>query len=159
MIPGEILAQTFKSNLWLINRHTEGISQEDSVFQPPYQGNCINWILGHLLYNRTFALSLLGASFVWEDEELTRYQTGTEPIRNPKEGAHLDTLLDGLERSQIQLEGLLSELSTGALERVVTSPRGERPLWQELSGLGWHETYHTGQLELLKQILIEAKET
>ena len=39
-----------------------------------------------------------------------------------------------------------------ALAEVVETRFGERPVGQHVAGLHWHETYHTGQLELLRQL-------
>lgn len=158
MIPGEQLANTFHSNLWLIEQLTEGLSNEDSLWQPSYPGNCINWILGHLTRNRNYALRLLGAPVLPEAERLSRYQTGSDPILDIEEAIPLATILENLAAAQARLESHLNEASPETLEKIIDTPRGERPLWRELRGLGWHETYHVGQLELLREMILSDKD-
>lgn len=153
MIPGEQLADTFASNHWLIQRLTEGLTHDDSLHQPPYRGNCINWIMGHLIANRSLALTYFGDLPLWEGEWLDRYQTGSEPITGPVGALPLAALLEALDLSQERLTSYLAETSPEDLGKNIATPRGERPLWQELSGLGWHETYHTGQLEILREVV------
>jgi hypothetical protein len=36
------------------------------------------------------------------------------------------------------------------LEKIVVNDRGEKTAAEHLEGFLWHETYHIGQLELLK---------
>jgi hypothetical protein len=43
------------------------------------------------------------------------------------------------------------------LAAIVDTRFGERPLGQHIDGLHWHETYHTGQLELLKALAESAR--
>ncbi|NIQ10155.1 MAG: hypothetical protein GWN61_15565, partial [candidate division Zixibacteria bacterium] len=38
-----------------------------------------------------------------------------------------------------------------------TTDRGEKPVGQHLSGLAWHETFHTGQLDLLRSLALNQK--
>jgi hypothetical protein len=43
-------------------------------------------------------------------------------------------------------------LPAAELERVVTFANNPRPLGGFLAFLDWHESYHVGQLELLRQL-------
>jgi hypothetical protein len=158
MVPAEEIAQTFQANHWLIKRLTDGFSHADSLLQPSYAGNCINWLAGHLLYNRNMALALLGAPELESAPALARYQTGSDPITGEDGALPFEQLLDAFDRSQERLEAALAGVTAQALAEIVDTPRGERPLWRELDGLGWHETYHTGQFELLQALVLNRKE-
>ncbi len=158
MIPAQEIAQTFQSNHWLIKRLTGGLSHADSLLQPAYAGNCINWIAGHLLYNRNMALALLGGPELELGSALGRYQTGSDPITSEGDALPFEQLLEALDRSQERLEAGLAAATPQTLEAIVDTPRGERPLWRELDGLGWHETYHTGQFELLRAVVLQSRE-
>jgi len=59
-----------------------------------------------------------------------------------------------LDEAQADIEAALANVSSNYLEEVVETRFGERPRWQHISGLGWHETYHVGQLELLRQLAL-----
>ena len=55
------LSQSYGSTHWLINRLVDGLSNADSLVQPPFEANCLNWVVGHILAGRNEALSYLGA--------------------------------------------------------------------------------------------------
>ncbi len=60
-----------------------GLTQEESLIQPTPGGNCLNWVVGHLvcIYNDT--LPLLGQERVREKDILKRYGRGTPPLQDP----------------------------------------------------------------------------
>jgi hypothetical protein len=53
MIRPDYLADSFARNVSIIKRQTEGVSHEESLIQLPFRANSLNWILGHLVANRT----------------------------------------------------------------------------------------------------------
>lgn len=150
MVPAAQIANTFQSNHWVGKRLLEGVTQEDSLLQPPYPGNCINWILGHLVGNRNTALTLLEKPNHWSDAELERYATGSDPVIEGS-GQRFEVLLEDFDRTQIEIEAALEESSPEFLRQSIETKQGKVPRWKRLSGLAWHETYHIGQLELLRQ--------
>jgi hypothetical protein len=148
----ETLIQSFALTHRIIKLQTDGLSHEDSVLQPPFRANCLNWVLGHIIVGRDTALELLDQAPIWSREEAARYVSGSEPITSRERALPLDRLLGDLDRSQQQIESALQGISPGRLAASVQSRGTERPLGQALAGLHWHETYHTGQLELLRQL-------
>ena len=58
------LIDDYAGNTWLIERHVEGLSHEESVLQPPFPANCLNWVLGHIISRRNSALELLGVESI-----------------------------------------------------------------------------------------------
>jgi len=156
MIPAEQLAQTFKSNHWLACRLLEGISHEEGLLTPNFQANCMNWVLGHILVGRDRALKTLGKPPVFGETETGLYKTGSEPVAEvsalPLEKLH--TLLD---ETQADLELALNHVAEDFLSEIISTRFGDRLRWQHISGLGWHETYHVGQLELLRQLALDLR--
>ncbi len=157
MIPPEQLAQTFKSNHWLACRHLEGLSHADSLLQPDFQANGLNWVLGHIVNARSEALKFLGKPALWHEAEGSLYRTGSAPL-DPVQALLLEGLMAAFDEAQADLEQALAEVSMEFLQRVVETRFGDRPRWQHLAGLGWHETYHVGQLELLRQMAVDSRE-
>ena len=49
-----------KMNNRVININLEGITQEESLLSPEPGGNCINWVLGHMLISRDDINKILG---------------------------------------------------------------------------------------------------
>ncbi|MDX1613203.1 MAG: DinB family protein [Candidatus Promineifilaceae bacterium] len=146
------LAQSFRTTHGLIRHHTAGLTHADSVTQPPFEGNCLNWVLGHIINGRNEALGYLDAQSVWKETEAARYRTGAPPINGPQDGLPLSRLLDDLDATQKLLEERLDAIPAEAFSAVVETRFGQRPVGQHIAGLHWHETYHTGQLELLRQL-------
>lgn len=57
----ETIKADYTGNTWLINKLADGLTHAESVLQPPFPANCLNWILGHILSRRNTALTLLQA--------------------------------------------------------------------------------------------------
>jgi hypothetical protein len=148
----DTLIQSFAITQRIIKLQTDGLSHEDSVLQPPFRANCLNWVLGHIIVGRNTALKLLGQPPVWAETESSRYKTGSEPITSTAQALPLEQLLHDLDRTQERIAASLDRISPEDLGSSVQFRGRERTLGQALDGLHWHETYHTGQLELLRQL-------
>jgi hypothetical protein len=150
----ETIKNDYESNTWLITRLTDGLTHAESVLQPPFPANCLNWILGHILSRRNTALTLLPAEPIWDKATLALYKTGSAPITNEQQGCHWDDLLADLAESQQRLEAALAASTAEDLARIAETDRGTKPVWEHLEGLHWHETYHMGQLEILRAMIL-----
>jgi len=148
----ESLIQSYATNHWLINTIIDGLTNADSLVQPPYDGNCLNWVLGHIVSSRHTALKLAGATPVWSQEEADRYKTGSQPIVTAEQALPLEKLISDLDLTQERIAAALAGKSQDELMVEAETNRGLKPVTQHLAGLHWHETYHTGQLELLRDL-------
>ncbi len=148
----ESLTQSYATNHWLIKHLTDGLSDADSLVQPPYDGNCLNWVLGHILAGRHTSLKLLGAKPIWSQEVIDRFKTGSPPVTNAEQAITLEKLFNDLDLSQERIAEALTQISESELLEEAETDRGVKPISQHLNGLHWHETYHTGQLELLRDL-------
>lgn len=146
------LIESFGLTYRLVRMQTDGLAHEDSLLQPPFRGNCLNWVLGHILEGRNTALKLLGESPIWAEKETSRYKRGSEAITHDEQALPLDRLLEDLDRSQERIAAALEHATAEELASVVPFRGSERPLAQAVASQHWHETYHTGQLELLRQL-------
>jgi len=151
MISKEQLIQTYESNLWLIQRHTEGLDDQDSLHQPQPNINCLNWVLGHMIEGRIRALEFLDKEPIWDAGTRDIYKSGSETLHGPVQHLPLEQLLADAVQTGEQIKAGLESASDEYLNALVDTFRGKIPRWKHLSGLGWHETYHAGQLDLLRQ--------
>ena len=55
------------------------LTHEDSLLQLPFRGNCLNWVLGHMLSNRDAILGWLGEAPVG-GERAARYRQESDPV-------------------------------------------------------------------------------
>jgi uncharacterized damage-inducible protein DinB len=153
VLPAAItLIDLFKNNHDIIHLQLKDISQAESLLQPPFQGNCMNWVIGHILTVHETCLSLLGLPGIMTDTEKAAYGYGSEPIVEPTRAGDLISMLERLDKSLKIIITKLGELTEAELDRQVQIWRGPLPLAEAIAFMLWHEAYHTGQLELLRQL-------
>jgi uncharacterized damage-inducible protein DinB len=153
MISPQELASAFERNLGIIKMQTAGLTHQQSLLQPPFRGNCLNWVLGHILETRDGILRTLGQEPILSDKERARYGYGSEPVRG--DGAdilRLEKMLELLERSQKGIEAGLQRITPEQLAKETRDHRGVVTIAQRLFFQYFHETYHVGQTELLRQL-------
>lgn len=138
------LVQSFNATHRIIKMQTDGLTHADSLLQLPFRGNCLNWVLGHIVVGRNSVLKLLEASAVCGELETARYVAGSEPITNDEQALPFERLLKDLDESQRRITTVLEQSSSEALGKLVKTKRGEEPVGKLVAGLHWHETYHYG---------------
>ena len=67
---------------------------------------------------------------------------------NGEDALNFNDILDALEHSQEQLIAALKEVPPETLERL----QGDTTIGQQLATLHFHESYHVGQTEYLRQL-------
>ena len=147
MISSDVIARYFKRNHYVLHMQVKGLSHEDSLMTPPFRANCLNWVLGHIVVYRGRALVLLGGEPVWDEDQAAPYNRESEPLLT-QDAQPLEQIVADLDVSQKRLDAALAELTVEDLERVVD----DRTLAERLTFDYWHEAYHTGQTELLRQV-------
>ncbi len=153
MITTTDLIQGLERNLGIIRAQTKGLSHADSLLQLPFRGNCLNWVLGHMAANRNTMLQLLGEEVILGEASAKRYGYGSEPVCSDSgDVLTLEQLLMALEQHQSALTACLNKTNAEELAREVQSFLGTTTLGQLIFFLYWHETYHVGQPEYLRQL-------
>lgn len=142
--------QDYKFHTMLIHRYADGISHEESVLQLPFRHNCMNWILGHIVTNRSHVLEAVGAAHDWESEVRARYHTGTPAVTASGDAVEFGRLVAYLDESDALLQSALEELTDTRLEEMHSNYRGEKSRYEHVTGFHWHEAFHVGQLEMLR---------
>jgi len=146
----QALIDDYETNTWLIHRHVDGVSDEDSLLQLPFQANCLNWILGHIVWRRNSVLAALGLPPLWEEDVTSMYRTSSDPITPQSSVRRFTDLLADLDKTQEAIIATLKDVTDAGLDKVVTNDRSAKRVIEHLQGFHWHETYHIGQLEILK---------
>lgn len=153
MIDKQELIDTIERNQGIIAKQAAGLSHQECLLQPPFRGNCMNWVLGHILDNRNTMLKTLGQTPAVAEAIGKRYGFGSEPVLADGEDVlPLERLLERLAQSAAQLKATLEAATAETLDAPITSFRGEETVGEHVRFLGWHDTYHTGQTELLRQL-------
>ena len=138
----EIIKYMVLGNYKVISMNLEGISNEEAMIFPNGEANCMNWILGHLIYIRNAFLNVLGEDSVWDNEKFSFYNRGEIPLNRKDEFISFEELKSYLKETQDKLESKLN-----SLERI------EPAIINDVSGLSLHEIYHSGQFGYLRRIL------
>jgi len=146
------LTEGLARNTRVIASQVAGLTHSDSLLQPPVRGNCLNWVLGHIAVHRDFMLEALCLDKVLGDAALSRYDRGSAPILEEDEGVlTLESLVEAINEAQTRLSVALEQATTSDLNQP--APGSEPSTAAELvCFLYWHETYHLGQTELLRQL-------
>ncbi len=145
------LIQSFQTTTWIINKQADGLSHEQMLLQLPFRGNCFNWVLGHIVTNRDKVLVLLGEEPQFSENEVARYNRGSDPVVEGETAVHSHRLLEAVQTSQSQIEKTLAKIDSEALAAIYDA-ENNITVAEHINGLHWHETYHTGQLEILRQL-------
>jgi hypothetical protein len=148
--PADGLLNTYDSNTWLLNRLVVDVSHAESLQSPHAKINCMNWIVGHILAGRHEALELLGSPSFWVEEQLSLYRSGSASLTDQQSALAFDVLVDELQGSQALIAAALEAIPEDQLQVVVETRRGEKPIWKHVDGLAWHETFHVGQVDILR---------
>lgn len=153
MITATDLIDALERNLNIVKSQTQGLSHADSLLQLPFRGNCMNWVLGHIAATRNTMLQFLGEEAVLSEAHAKRYGYGSEPVcGNGGDILTLEQLLTVLEQSQKAITTSLQKINAEELAREVQSFLGTTTLGQLVFFMYWHESYHVGQTEALRQL-------
>jgi hypothetical protein len=153
MITPRQMADAYGRNVAIVKMQTRDMTQAESMIQLPFRANCMNWIVGHILTNRNTVLGLLGQPPALDPQLAERYVRDSAPVSEGEPGVlPLETLLGALERSQERLGEALGGLGVEDMEREVVGPGGRKTrLGSALFFFFFHDSYHTGQTEILRQ--------
>jgi hypothetical protein len=158
-LTGSDLVNLYEFTFGAIKRNLDGVANEDSLVTPQPGGNCMNWILGHVVAARSMFLNLAGAGMANGngDPRLDRYRRGSEPLSPADTPLDLATLRGMLEDSQRQLLPVLAAMTEEALNADIPEQLRRPPLMgnvgQALARMNSHESYHNGQLGLLRRLV------
>jgi len=144
-----LLIELYKDSYSLVKNQLDGINDTEALIQPSWGGNCINWIAGHLVVARCNLLIMLGSPSVWDMNTCRKYIPGSPPIRDCKGAEKMVKIASALEATQENLIIDLGIVSKESLQVILE----DKPLIEHLHLYNNHESFHAGQLDVLKQML------
>lgn len=139
----------------ILHRCAGSLTQEESLIQPQPCGNCLNWIVGHLVWVYDRFLPAVGQPPVLGDEALKRYERGSEPLRDPGEALPLPQLLAAWDEASRRLQTGLAALTPERLRAVTPYSLRNNPgetVRSLLATLVFHQSYHVGQIGMLRRM-------
>ena len=150
------IIQDYEFHNRIMHHFIDGISHEESVLQLPFKHNCMNWILGHIVTNRSHVLEALDAEHEWRQAVRDLYHQDTQPVTPDTPSIKFETLVSYLDGSVDILDAALKDKDDTWLEENFENYRGEKSRYKHVTDFHWHESFHLGQLEILKAF-IESK--
>lgn len=147
-------ANMLNRELEIIHQQTEGLTDQDTLIQPPRGGNCMAWVLGHIADGMTTILTILGGALPEGLPILSRYQRGSEPILGAEPGlVPLDKLLEGIDKLNQAIQSQLAGMTEADFDEEITlfGNQKARRGWGAFF-MFFHHTYHIGQLEVLRNL-------
>jgi uncharacterized damage-inducible protein DinB len=142
-------ADTFRFNNGFLAKSVQDLTPEDWLKRPNGTANHIAWIVGHVIWTRKALLGRLGSE--WSTPWLGMFARGAQV----EEGAAYpspDTLLDAWR----DVSGALAAALENVPEEVLAQPAKKGPPSSDgkesgiVAFLAWHETYHVGQVSVLR---------
>ena len=150
MVHPQALAKMFGYNAELIEKQTASLTHEESLRQLPVEANSINWVVGHIISARAFALRLVDEEPLWTDEQRARYRHTSANVVDDEAGViKLDDLVAAFRQSQKRLVRGLGRMSFE--EMCQPSGYADNTVGDSLAYFHFHEAQHVGQLLYLAQ--------
>ncbi|MBT3189388.1 MAG: hypothetical protein HN736_00120 [Anaerolineae bacterium] len=155
-VKAQLIYEKYEFHNRIMHIFVNGISHKESVLQLPFEHNCMNWILGHIITNRSHVLETVGAAHEWQKEIRDLYHQDTQPVTQETPSIKFEKLVAYLDESIDLLEATLKDTNAEWLDEKFSNYRGEKTRYEHLISFHWHESFHLGQLEILKAF-IESK--
>jgi len=153
MISAEALVSAFGRNANYVHTHLKDLPQADALLQPPVNGNCIHWIVGHIVCYRNYILEALGQTAILP--EAKRFARGSAPVLGPEAGLPaFDTLVNAYDQAQDRIAAGIRGLTPEQAVEVISQLEFTMPRAELIMSYMRHESYHAGQLELLREIAL-----
>jgi uncharacterized damage-inducible protein DinB len=154
-IDARTLIDTADSNFGVLLRHVNDLTHEESLIQPPFNGNCLNWVVGHMMQSRDKMLQLVDEPSVWTAEQIARYERNSAPITSGDDAMRFEQMLADFQTAHERLVAKLGRMTPEELAapaKQVIKNAAPQSTGEFLNFLLWHETYHVGQVDLLRQV-------
>ncbi len=143
---GAALKLQFRFTQHVILKGLSDVTHEESLFRPQNGGNSINWITGHILATRAQMLTVLGVEPFWNADKSHPYVSGAESV--PAEALYpLEELLETARKSLEQIDAFMDSADLNA------PATDGKPIAERMAFFVAHESYHAGQIHLLRRML------
>ncbi len=143
-------SSAFLSNL-------QEITDAEALQQPGTDGNCLNWVAGHVVLHRILNLAMLEAECPIDQAKYARYKRLSEPVTADGEGVvPLSEMIEDWTTLRKPFFAALREAELPVLEKKAPfSPINdpEETVGSMAAGLLFHESYHIGQLGVLRRLV------
>jgi len=137
----------------IIRKTIDDITDHDSMVCGADRSNHARWQVGHLAYFDGYTLALAGDRS--EDYRSLKepFGMGSTVSDDPAAYPPWTDLRESLYRIHAKLNMLVSDDSGVDPDMNVSEGEGRQPLWQVLTFVSLHESYHAGQIVAIRRAL------
>lgn len=146
---GKLWRTAFGGNVRLLELNAAGLTEELAAKRPASGVASAAWIVGHLVATRRRILKLLGGQPAEDPAWEQHYARG-----GPGSPAHLDwaALVEAFRATDPALKAAFQDLADWDRPTLNPALGTEQPLEQVLAFLFMHESYHLGQIGLVRKL-------
>jgi uncharacterized damage-inducible protein DinB len=148
------LSLQFQATLGVASRNLADVTHEESLIASPAGGNCLNWVVGHIVASRNNLLEVLGQERMWQREKDQVYERGSQAITD-ENARPLPELVEAYEKSQDAVLAGLQTITPDRLAEPAPFSPGDNPhetVGTLLTVFAFHEAYHVGQTGVLRRV-------
>lgn len=138
----------------VVAMNASGLTHEESLLGPEPAGNCMNWVLGHLLWAYDRFLPQLGREPALPAGSLDRYARGGEPLGG-EPALEFRELLRAWDRACDGIDAGLAALTSERLAGPGVSTGDSAPddtFRTSVNTVLFHQAYHGGQTGVLRRV-------
>lgn len=153
--PAGVLRLQARITHHVLRLQIDGITHAESLVRPSPGGNCLNWVVGHLLTVEGLMLSLLDQQPVMPPGALAMYERGAPPLSDRTDALDLARLLAAWDEAAPRLDAGFATITAERLASPAPfSPTGDpdETVGSLLTALGWHQAFHAGQAAILRRL-------
>lgn len=153
MITQEDFSKLLSMECDVLLAQTADLTHSDSLIQPKFGGNCLNWTIGHLVDNLVEILNVLGGNIPPDLPDLAHYGYGSEPICSDAAGViELPILIEHYKHFTTMITDRLSQMTNTDFDQEIEFWQGKNRRGYVAFFYFFHNTYHLGQLEQLRNM-------
>ena len=153
MITKEEYSKLLAGEQDILLKQLDGLSHLDSLLQPQPGGNCLNWVMGHLVVNLVDILSILDGELPADLPDLNHYGYGSEPVLGDGPGVlDLSELIDHYARLNTRIIERLAQMDETDFDEEIEFYQGKNRRGYVAFFFFFHHSFHIGQLEQLRNL-------
>ena len=153
MITKDDYANVIAMEHGILIKQIEDLTHEDSLIQPQPGGNCMNWVMGHLVGALVYIMDVLGAEPPPGIPDLAHYGHASEPVECDGPGVvNFHELVDTYGLLTNAITERLAQMSAADFDEEIDSFFGKVRRGHAALFYFFHKAYHIGQLEQLRNL-------
>ncbi|MCW1970153.1 MAG: DinB family protein [Anaerolineae bacterium] len=151
MITNDNLTWNYNRNMTIYAKvYLANLTHTQSLVQPPIEGNCVNWILGHIVAYRNYALKMCQLAPAVSDAIEQRYAKESAPVlADGSDAAQFEDLRQAYYDGHERLMAYVATMSAEQAAEILSVAGFTQARAEILTTFLRHESYHLGQLEWL----------